>query len=314
MSLDEYYAVLRNASKLGIGIISFTGGEPLLWPHLDQAITSASEAGMLVGLTTNGVLLTEDRVRSLAAAKLDQLIVSIDSVRKTTYSDKSLESHPHLLHTMGLAAYEYGIQVSANAVLGPANCHAIGDLIQTLTHRGFALSIGFLDAPISPTTDQVLETEPFKMPQDAELLRKTVSEILDMKRNGYLIIEPPEYFLNYRRHLEGEVTWNCANSKKHSVQIAPSGNLFLCTRRNELPIPFKTLDREHLTEIQGMIMQRTRECNPKCYCNCSFNNYFYRDHTIRFLTRVAIPTLHARRRGRRMWRKRIQVQEEPQHA
>src|SRR5271170_5158624 len=58
----DHLAVLNTAS------ITFTGGEPLLHPELDQAIRAARRHGMIVTMITNGFRLSSSWIDRLNAA------------------------------------------------------------------------------------------------------------------------------------------------------------------------------------------------------------------------------------------------------
>ena len=51
--------------KLKTGVITLSGGEPLLHPELDEIIKSIRHNATLAGMITNGYLLTADRIRKL---------------------------------------------------------------------------------------------------------------------------------------------------------------------------------------------------------------------------------------------------------
>jgi MoaA/NifB/PqqE/SkfB family radical SAM enzyme len=63
----------------GIRYLVITGGEPTMHPDLGLIMTRAADLGMKVILVTNGGLLRAERIRSLAAAGLSSLIISIDA-------------------------------------------------------------------------------------------------------------------------------------------------------------------------------------------------------------------------------------------
>ncbi|MBN1879331.1 radical SAM protein [bacterium] len=69
--LDHY----RGATMVGL-----VGGEPLLHPDLDSLITIAASRKMTVNLSTNGSLLTDDRIRQLLSLPLGYLNISLDAV------------------------------------------------------------------------------------------------------------------------------------------------------------------------------------------------------------------------------------------
>lgn len=59
-------------------LVIFTGGEPLVWPYIDQAIALCKKIGIKeIGLFTNGVLLTDQRVAQLKESGVDWFRISI---------------------------------------------------------------------------------------------------------------------------------------------------------------------------------------------------------------------------------------------
>lgn len=81
----ETWAVIREHLP-EIASVDFTGGgETLLQPLLPQWVSDAARAGCEVGFLTNGLILTEDRLRSLLDAGLTWLGVSMDGATAGVY-------------------------------------------------------------------------------------------------------------------------------------------------------------------------------------------------------------------------------------
>lgn len=58
MSLEQASSVIRDAKECGCKAITITGGgEPLLYPHINEIIKYCNESGIKVGLVTNGLAL-----------------------------------------------------------------------------------------------------------------------------------------------------------------------------------------------------------------------------------------------------------------
>jgi radical S-adenosyl methionine domain-containing protein 2 len=64
-----------------LGRINFAGGEPLLDRDLDELIDCVYQNGAKVSIVTNGILLTEERIRSWQG-KVTCIGVSLDSANK----------------------------------------------------------------------------------------------------------------------------------------------------------------------------------------------------------------------------------------
>src|SRR5262245_37650983 len=88
---DELLRRIDKLAQLGTGIVTFSGGEPLLHPDLDVLIERIRARGMIATLITNGYLLTRDRIGQLNRAGLDHLQISIDNVMPDDVSKKSLK-------------------------------------------------------------------------------------------------------------------------------------------------------------------------------------------------------------------------------
>src|ERR1035438_10501546 len=82
---------IDDLARLGPTIVTLSGGEPLLHPELDEIIAHMRKYPIIVGMITNGYLLTADRIQRLNRSGLDHLQISIDNVMPDDVSKKSLK-------------------------------------------------------------------------------------------------------------------------------------------------------------------------------------------------------------------------------
>lgn len=80
LSTAEAKRVIDESLDMGVAVIAFTGGEPLLRKDIFELISYVDPHKAVAHLFTNGLLLTEDVVDKLQAAGLYTLFVSLDSV------------------------------------------------------------------------------------------------------------------------------------------------------------------------------------------------------------------------------------------
>ena len=74
-------ALLEDVASLEQGtMVVLTGGEPLLRRDLEKLIRHGSALGLPMVVGTNGMLLTESRLRSLKSAGVLGLGISLDSL------------------------------------------------------------------------------------------------------------------------------------------------------------------------------------------------------------------------------------------
>lgn len=75
----EWKTIVQKAWEAGIPHVIFTGGEPTLRPDLPELIAFAEELGMVTGLLTDGLRLTEkDYLHGLLRSGLDHMMILLD--------------------------------------------------------------------------------------------------------------------------------------------------------------------------------------------------------------------------------------------
>lgn len=79
MTTEESLRVVDELAALKVTAIGWTGGEPLLRDDLEEVMAYATARGVTMqGVTTNGILLTEARARSLQSAGMNYVQISVD--------------------------------------------------------------------------------------------------------------------------------------------------------------------------------------------------------------------------------------------
>jgi radical SAM protein with 4Fe4S-binding SPASM domain len=75
---DEWKGVLTRLWNLGVPHVVFTGGEPTLFPGLDELVAESERLGQITGLVTNGRKLREPGyLKGLVAKGLDHVQVTV---------------------------------------------------------------------------------------------------------------------------------------------------------------------------------------------------------------------------------------------
>ena len=76
------YEIIDETARQGAYLMYFFGGEVLLLPELPDYIAFAKKKGLMTRLDTNGLLLNEEMVIRLRSSGLDQIGISIDSLKE----------------------------------------------------------------------------------------------------------------------------------------------------------------------------------------------------------------------------------------
>ncbi len=143
MSRDEITRLARIAvTEFGVRQIRFTGGEPLLRKDLVEIIrdVAALEPRPEISLTTNAIGLTS-RAEALAAAGLNRINVSLDSIEPETFA--KITRRPFLERVLaGIDAVKRAglAETKINAVLMPGiNDHQAVELLEWALAGGHQL-------------------------------------------------------------------------------------------------------------------------------------------------------------------------------
>ena len=97
LDLDEYsmadeipkgkmLEIIQDMSDMGVKAVTFSGGgEPLLYPYIEETMDRVLKAGIDLSIITNGSLLSGERARLLANAKW--IRISVESVNDNAYCE-----------------------------------------------------------------------------------------------------------------------------------------------------------------------------------------------------------------------------------
>ncbi len=131
LNLAERRLVVDTAVGLGAHTLRLTGGEPLLSSQLEALVAAVRPLPGLrqIALTTNGVLLDAARARSLKAAGVDRITVSLDaaegSVAARMAGLKGGAAQGEALLQQVLAALEHGRAAGFDPAAGALKLNAV---------------------------------------------------------------------------------------------------------------------------------------------------------------------------------------------
>lgn len=135
MSLEDYEKLLDEAVECGIHGIHFTGGEPMLHPHIKDMIKMIYDKGLyLYEFCTNGSLLTEDFIKwmsFLPNAKEIQFDISFDMTGYHDWLRNRKGFEEKTIEAMKLCK-KYGFKVMANCNTNKINGDGIFPTINLL--------------------------------------------------------------------------------------------------------------------------------------------------------------------------------------
>ena len=118
LSFEEIARLVRIFAAIGVRKVRLTGGEPLLRKDIERLVGMlASAADLDLTLTTNGSLLKQ-KAKSLKAAGLQRVTVSLDSLDDETFREMNDVEYP-------VAKVLEGIDAAADAGLTPIKVNMV---------------------------------------------------------------------------------------------------------------------------------------------------------------------------------------------
>jgi MoaA/NifB/PqqE/SkfB family radical SAM enzyme len=240
--------------RLGTGIVTISGGEPLLHPDLDQVIARIRRNGVIAGLITNGYLLTADRIERLNRAGLDHMQISIDNVMPDEVSKKSLKVLDRKLQLLARHAL---FHVNINSVVGGGVKHP--DDALTIAQRAVALGFSSTIGIIHDHTGQL------KPLSDRE--REIYRAVKALEKRNYSQLS---FF--QEAIAKGEpLDWRCRAGARY-LYICEDGLVHYCSQQRGYPA--KPLADYALADIRReYVMQKA--CAPFCTVSCvHYVSYF----------------------------------------
>lgn len=245
---DVLHRIDRLAS-LGTGIITLSGGEPLLHPDLDAIVARIRARGAIATLITNGYLLSRDRIRRLNRAGLDHLQISIDNVLPDEISMKSLKVLDQKLRWL---AEDADFDVTVNAIVGAG----VRNPEDALTIAQRARELGF------STTVGIIHDGTGRLRCLDERQRRILEEVVAVGTSAF-------DYANYNRFQKNLANgvpnaWHCRAGARY-LYVCEDGLVHWCSQQRGHPgVPLDDYGTDHLREEY----HRVKTCAPLCTVGC----------------------------------------------
>jgi len=230
LTLENVKDIFDQADKMGISRVTITGGEPLMFKDLDQLVEAIGAERFWLQCDTNGLLLTEQKVKHLKEIGIDCIAPSLDSLDK--------KAHDDFRHVEGLAdkvlkGFDYiqqeGLNTFVQTVVTKTRLYSqeFIEFLKYFNNKGIGVFVSFAKpvGAYSGCFDELIDKKDLKYFEELEKLYNVFSHLT------------PAYGINEER--------NCVASK-NIVGLTAFGDIipciyFYCSMGNVLEEPLETI-------------------------------------------------------------------------
>jgi radical SAM protein with 4Fe4S-binding SPASM domain len=137
LTTGEALNLIDQFSQIGVPLILFTGGEPLMRGDLFELASYARGRGIKIALSTNGTLITREAASKLADSGFSYIGVSLDSINSEFHDEFRGVKGAFAMAIAGIRnALDAGLDVGLRFTLTSRNIDEVPSYIE------FALSLG----------------------------------------------------------------------------------------------------------------------------------------------------------------------------
>jgi MoaA/NifB/PqqE/SkfB family radical SAM enzyme len=247
--IADLFRRIDRLAALGTGIVTLSGGEPLLHPELDAIIGHIRRRDMIATLITNAYLINRDRIRTLNHAGLDHLQISIDNVVPDDVSKKSLKLLDQKLEWL---AEEAEFDITINSVVGAGIRNPDDALViaQRAKGLGFSITVG------------IVHDHHGQLAALGARHRRILEAIVRLSQSTFDFASYNRFQKNLSEGQPNE--WRCRAGCRY-LYVCEDGLVHWCSQQRGRPgVPLEQygpadLEREHET-VKG--------CEPFCTIGC----------------------------------------------
>jgi MoaA/NifB/PqqE/SkfB family radical SAM enzyme len=281
MNINQLKQVVDKLYSLDCRFISFFGGEPTLKKGFVDLVKYTTMKGIVSHMSTNGTLLTPEYIDELGSAGIDVINLSVDSVYEFEASTKSYSHRKKVLDLLIEGRKKYGFDINVNFVLTRKNLDATVDTIKRIGSHNIPISIGLI---INNTLNEKVQDQNlfFNTDEEKQELFNLMDEIILLKKKGYNIIEPTQYFHDIKKFVRGDLDWYCC-AGEYYFSVDSDGKFQLCAGLPAEDFSIFDIEKDYFKKLANKRKTLQECCGKICMSNCLYDTSYFIKHPFYFL-------------------------------
>ena len=249
-SFERETAILKVIYDSGVCGVAFEGGEPLLRKDLAEILAFSRSLPLHTSLITNGTLL-ESRIDEIASYVNGVVYVSLDGLEKTHDAIRGVGGCFRKA-VQGISVAKEKVAVTINTTIMAENIDEIESLVGIAKELGTKISIAVAHEYCNANAS----------PPDTDKISKIAHRLIEMKREGYPIVNSIGYFKVMAKDK------NCRCKPWAMINVDPNGNIVLpCYVHNDYASSVSIFKNSIKNAVSGFDWKKIENCN-KCSLHC----------------------------------------------
>ena len=280
LSVEQWICIIDKLYQwLGKFRLEFAGGEILLYKDFLKIIRFCKSKGVYTSLTTNGTLIDEKMAIKIIEAGLDNINISLDTLRKSLYQylrgenalDKVLDAFRLLRKYRKITP-----NICVACIIMEPNLEEIIRLVE-FVKKGSADWISFqvIDNNFDKEYDPLWFRRSEFWVKDFSEVEKVINTLITMKKRGYPISNSIQQLLSFKEYFKDPLRfikrWRC-NSGRENIIIDTDGSVLLCWN---MPAVGNILNSNPKHIWESDISTERREQIFRCQRTCRILNCNY---------------------------------------
>lgn len=229
----EWEKIAADIGQIGVRTVHIEGGEPLIYPGINDVIKSLADNKVKdILMVTNGLSASEEKLKSLMNSGLNRIAVSLDSIEESVHNELRGNSFKYAKKAI-LTAIKLGMKTRVSSVLTQKTVYGLKDLIDFAVDSGVsALNIDWFNG-VGRGKDLISLYQIQKNDKDLiRILENAVIHFLKKGRTGMTLavdlpgwLQPEDTFLVSDT---GRTHFLECDAVKNQISIGPDGSVYPC--------------------------------------------------------------------------------------
>jgi MoaA/NifB/PqqE/SkfB family radical SAM enzyme len=270
LTIEQIRKIFQELFDFGIRFVAIEGGEPFLRQDIFEIMDIFEKMGFLYSLTSNGILLSEEKIAELNKRKPNSLMISIDSLERDKYKFlRGVDGLEKIIRNIELLKEKLNknILLRINTTVSPLNYKEVENILRFSEQNNASFSA----TPIiigSGFEFRGGEKDFAPLSEEKKNIEDLFKKLASLKRKGRKIFGTSKFYDDAAKFLAGEYGKPC-DANRYILHIDADGSVSPCQDRK----PFGDLKKENISSIwkADSLRAEIQSCylNTPCYYLCT---------------------------------------------